>query len=83
MTQLLNVMSEDREPEFEEVSGVSDLYDILMAADSIRIVIGAAANPASESTTFRQQGILSRRQSVPLLAERLRAMGKLVNVHYA
>jgi hypothetical protein len=79
LNQLYNILEEDP-AHFEERSAVTDLHDLLRVGDRIHIFQGVASNPASESISFRQQGILTRRKIVPLLADRLRGSGKLVEV---
>ncbi len=79
LNQLYNILDEDR-PAFESRSAVSDLHDLLRGADRVRFLVGHAANAANDTTTARQQGILQRPQIVPLLAEKLRAAGKLVEI---
>jgi hypothetical protein len=48
----------------------------------LNIIVGAADNTANEDISFRQRGVLSRKVLIPLLAEKLRQDGKLVNVEY-
>jgi hypothetical protein len=52
----------------------------LQIADRVNITLGGAKNHASGDITFRQRGILTRQRIVPLIAQRLRAAGKLVVV---
>jgi hypothetical protein len=79
LNQLYNIWDEDPAG-FEECSAVTDLLVLLKAADRVTIIQGGARNPASQSVAFRQQGILDRERILPLLAERMRAEGKLVLV---
>lgn len=79
LNQLYNLL-DDPDVHFEQRSAVSDLYDMLLSADRVRLMAGTAPNPGNETMDFRQQGILARRQIVPLLAEKLRALGKLVEI---
>jgi hypothetical protein len=65
---------------FEGKNAVTDLYDLLQSADRVKFIVGKAANPDGNSVHFRQQGILQRRQIVPLLADKLRAADKLVEL---
>ena len=81
LNQLYNIF-DDPQPLFEERTAVSDLYDLLQRADRVRIIAGRAANAAGNTMQFRQQGILSRPQIVPLLAKKLEAAGKLVEVEW-
>ncbi len=81
LNQVYNVLDEDP-AEFEEESGVTELIELLKSADRINFVVGAARNPASENIAFRQRGILTRTQIIPLIAEKLRKAGKLVVIEY-
>lgn len=79
LNQLYNVLDADEEM-FEEESAVTQLHDLLRSADRVNILLGQARNPANAHITFRQQGILPRHKIIELLAEKLRALGKLVVV---
>jgi hypothetical protein len=81
LTQVYNILGEDP-TDFEEESGVSELCELLMDADRINFTVGVAQNPASESISFRQQGILSRSAIVPFIGDKLQKAGKLVVVEY-
>jgi hypothetical protein len=81
LNQLYNII--DAPPEkFEQKNPVTELHTLLSVSDRVRFWVGAAVNPAGESIIFQQQGILHRRQIIPLLAEKLREKGKLVEIHY-
>jgi hypothetical protein len=77
LNQVYNILDEDPD-EFEEQSGVTELWHLLKQADCIRIVLGRAFNPATGNIAFRQKGILTRSNVIPLLADKLRNAGKLV-----
>ncbi len=79
LNQLYNILDEQVEA-FDEISGVTELYEHLQAADRVHITLGVAVNPASHNISFRQRGILSRHKIVSLLAEKLRERQKLVIV---
>jgi len=81
LNQVYNILDEDPR-NYEETSGVTELCNYLRAADRINIFMGLAANPASESISFRQKGVLSRHNIVPLLVEKLRRQNKLVVLKY-
>jgi len=81
LNQVYNVLDEDASA-FEEDSGVTELHQHLRSADRVNFLVGVARNPASDNIAFRQRGILTRMQIVPLLADRLRKAGKLVVVDY-
>jgi len=66
----------------EEETGVAELQQLLREADRIHFLFGRARNPAHGDITFRQRGLLTRSHIIPLLAEKLRQMGKLVTIEY-
>ncbi len=79
LTQVYNVLDEDTSV-LKEDSGVTDLCAFLNVADRVNLFVGTAHNRAGDDVSFRQRGILTRKQIVPLLAKRLRDMGKMVVV---
>ncbi len=79
LNQLFNVLDEDPET-FDEISGVTRLYDMLRQADRVNLIVGTAQNPANAHVSFRQQGIMPRARIVPMIADKLREAGKLVVV---
>lgn len=81
LNQVYNVWDENEE-NFEEQSGVTELWHYLKKADCVRILVGCAFNQASDNIAFRQTGILTRTKIIPLLANKLRSEGKLVLVRY-
>lgn len=79
LNQLYNIW--DEEPDrLEEDSAVTDLYRYLHEADRVNFVVGQAENPATGDIAFSQQGILKREKIVPLLTEKLKKAGKLVDI---
>jgi len=77
LNQLYNVLDEDRKL-MNNDSPVTKLYDKLMVSDKIIFWIGTN-NPIDEmSLDFIQMGLKSRKHIVPLLAEKLKNIGKLV-----
>lgn len=64
----------------EEGSAVTALCRLLREADTIHVFLGGGVNPVSGDTGFLLRGILERRSIVPLLAEKLRALGKFVSI---
>ncbi len=77
LNQLCNII--DVDPcQLEEDSGVTDLYSMLKNADKVNFILGMGLNPVSGDISFCQKGILTRDKIVPLIAEKLRAKGKLV-----
>jgi hypothetical protein len=81
LNQVYNVLDEDL-ANFTENSGVTDLCALLHVADRVNIIAGKAKNQASGDISFRQCGILTREHIVPLIADKLRAAGKLVVLEY-
>jgi len=81
LNQLYNLL--DASPRvLEERNVVTELYETLCAADVIEFIVGTSENPEGSSQPFLQQGVLGRRQIVPLLAEKLRSQGKLVTIEW-
>jgi len=79
LNQVYNILDEDI-ANLHVDSGVTELRLLLGVADKLNIILGMADNSANADISFRQQGVLSRRVLIPLLAEKLRQEGKLVNV---
>lgn len=77
LNQVYNLLDEDIR-RLTEDSGVTELCALLQVADRVNIFLGGARNHATNDISFRQRGILNRHQIIPLLAEKLRAAGKLV-----
>jgi len=81
LNQVYNILGEPPE-KLEPDSSVSDLYRFFHTADTINFFVGTAANKGHENIVFRQMGVFPREVIVKLLAEKLRTMGKLVNIIY-
>jgi hypothetical protein len=79
LNQVYNILDEDI-ANLNEDSGVTELRLLLGVADKLNIIVGGADNTANTDISFRQQGVLSRKVLIPLLAEKLRQEGKIVNV---
>jgi len=77
LNQVYNVLDEPLEMLTED-SGVTELCTFLQLADRVNLFLGGAQNRAHGDITFRQQGILTRQRILPLIADKLRAAGKLV-----
>lgn len=77
LNQVYNLLDEDIR-RLTEDSGVTELCALLQVADRVNIFLGGARNHATNDISFRQRGILNRHQIIPLIAEKLRAAGKLV-----
>ncbi len=81
LNQVYNILEEDVS-RLEPDSSVSDLCRLLHSSDTINFIVGTATNPGHETIAFRQMGILPREVIVQLIAERLKKMGKLLNIEY-
>ncbi len=81
LNQVYNILEENSN-KLESDSSVSDLYRLFHASDVINFFVGTATNRGHESIVFRQMGIFPREVIVKLLAEKLRKIGKLVNLEY-
>ncbi len=81
LTQAYNILEEDL-IKTSDRSAASDLAYILQQADHVRFTVGLARNPANTDIVYRKQGILARDKIVPLLADKLEKMGKLVTVRF-
>jgi len=81
LNQVYNILDEDIS-NLHEDSGVTELRLLLGVADKLNIIVGMADNTANTDISFRQRGVLSRKVLLPLLAEKLRQDGKLVNVMF-
>lgn len=79
LNQLYNLMG-DTEGELDRGSPVTRLLELLRSADRIFFHVGGSRNPGHGGQIFRQLGVLPRRDIIPLIAGKLRAMGKLVIV---
>jgi hypothetical protein len=77
LNQVYNLLDEDL-CNLTEDSGVTELCALLQVADRVNILMGTARSQAVGDISFRQCGILGREAIVPLIADRLRATGKLV-----
>lgn len=79
LNQLNNIL--DLDPSrFDEISGVTELYDLLAHADRVDILMGTGLNPANDDISFSQRGILTRQAILPLIAQKLKQKGKHVRI---
>ncbi len=81
LNQVYNILDEDPNC-FDEVSGVTELQELLRDADRVNFLVGGAINPACDDISFRQRGILTRPIIIPLLAKKLQEAGKLVVIEH-
>ena len=79
LNQVYNLLNEDVN-RLEADSAVAEFCTCLHEADRINILLGKAMNRANDDITFRQRGVLNREVLLPLLVDKLLAMGKLVTV---
>jgi len=77
LNQVYNVLDENIDAEDSD-SPVIELAKMLRWADRVNIWLGSAQNIGSENIVFRQQGIISRKKILNLIADKLIASGKLV-----
>ncbi|MDD5361832.1 MAG: SpoIIE family protein phosphatase [Ignavibacteria bacterium] len=79
LNQVYNIWGEEHK-RLEKFNPVTELYILLAAVDRVNFFVGKSKNPAVESINFTQRGILSREKIVSLLADKLKADGKLVTL---
>lgn len=79
LNQACNLLGEDLSAIAERNPAI-DLAELLAEADWVNFLVGGARNPASGDLSFRQLGVITRERIVDLLAERLRATGKLATI---
>jgi hypothetical protein len=77
LNQLYNLLDMESE-QISEQNPTVELHQLIGVADRVRFFYGKAANPSEGSLAFRQLGVLQRRQILPMIAEKLKAAGKLV-----
>jgi hypothetical protein len=80
LNQLSNLLDLD-DAVFDESNSVTELYDLLIQADRVEFLVGGRKNPGAGGISFCQKGILTREKIIPLIADKLRAKGKLVILH--
>lgn len=81
LNQVYNILEESAD-KLDRDSSVSELYRLFHSCDTINFVVGTAANPGHENIIFRQMGVFPREVIVQLLADKLKKIGKLVNLTY-
>jgi hypothetical protein len=79
LNQVYNILQDDL-AEQDDRSPVHQLCLLLQICDRVNFWLGGAANPANTGLRFRQLGVTPRSQIIPMLVQRLRTMGKQVNV---
>lgn len=81
LNQVFNILGADP-TRYEPDSSVSILSSWLKEADRLDFLVGRAANLGGSDISFLQQGIQPRQIVVPLLAEALSHIGKLVTCRW-
>ncbi|MBQ6269698.1 MAG: SpoIIE family protein phosphatase [Bacteroidetes bacterium] len=77
LNQLYNILDADRNL-MQNSNPVTKLYDYVMNSDKIVFYLGSVNSSDEGDIGFIQQGIKSRKEIVPLIADKLRKLGKLV-----
>ncbi len=79
LNQLYNLLDMQSD-QITENNPTVELHHLIGVADRVRFFYGLAANPAEGSLAFRQLGVLQRRQILPMIADKLKSAGKLVEI---
>ncbi len=79
LNQVYNILDEDPRT-YDRDSCVSELALLLRNADEIKFFMGMAVNEGHTDIAFKQLGVLPRRKIIPLIADKLKAMDKLVSI---
>lgn len=79
LNQLYNIWGE-KMSNLEKNSPVTEMFALLNIADRINLFLGNSKNPAGEDISFKQSGILTRDKIIPLLIEKFKEDGKIVNI---
>jgi hypothetical protein len=82
LNQVCNLLDADEQDLADNQSGVAGLCKLLRFADRVNWTVGTAINPAHADIRFAQMGIWPRHKIIPMLADKLRAQGKLVVLEY-
>jgi len=78
LNQVYRLLGELTDPDPQ--SPVHALCDMLQQHDTIRIWCGTAQNTGNQGVRFKQMGVLSRGEILPKIVDKLREMGKLVEL---
>lgn len=81
LNQLYNILDEDRIL-MNDSNPVTMLYDYLMNSDKVIFYLGCVNSSEEADIDFIQRGIKTRKQIVPIIAEKLRALGKIVVIEW-
>jgi hypothetical protein len=81
LNQFFNIMDEERNL-MDNENPVTKLHDFLMDSDKIIFYIGSFNSQDEAEIDFIQRGIKTRKQIVPIIAEKLEALGKIVVIEW-
>ena len=82
LNQVHNLLEEEDLDRDSDMSAAVDLTKILKSGDRISFIVGQSLNPANKDIVFRKQGILQRNKIIPMIAQKLERMGKLVSIEH-
>ena len=81
LNQFYNIIDADRNL-MEEDNPVTQIYDLLMQADKIIFYVGSGNTSEETDISFIQRGIKRRQEIVPLIAEKMQQLGKIVVIEW-
>ena len=82
LNQVHNLLEEEDLDRDSDMSAAVDLAKLLKSGDRIIFTVGQSLNPANKDIVFRKQGILQRNKIIPMIAQKLERMGKLVSIEH-
>ena len=82
LNQVHNLLEKEDLDRDSDMSASVDLTKILKSGDRISFIVGQSLNPANKDIVFRKQGILQRNKIIPMIAQKLERMGKLVSIEH-
>ncbi|MBF0490704.1 MAG: SpoIIE family protein phosphatase [Candidatus Omnitrophica bacterium] len=82
LNQVHNLLEEEDLDRDSDMSAAVDLAKIFKSGDRIIFTVGQSLNPANKNIVFRKQGILQRNKIIPMIAQKLEKMGKLVSIEH-
>lgn len=78
LNQVYNIVDDPDVDQSNDRNGVILFSILLRFADKIIFWLGSAQNPAHLDLAFRQHGIIPRADIVPMIAKKLKTLGKVV-----
>jgi hypothetical protein len=81
LNQVYHIVQDDLR-QVDDRSAAVELAGVLQKADYIRFIVGTTENPANNGLIFRKQGLLPRKELIPLLKRRLEDMGHVVSIEW-